>query len=203
MCPEKWFYLSIYRQGDHSEGRTTDPADNQSHADLRAQNQEEPPQQTNPSAISEEYKGDKETDLNTAACLDQDNSQLSSSVIIDVPNMQPSMELSTITGRWGVCSEQMGVLVVFQCCFLPFLSGMCTRSLAELSVIFSNSKNSAALMENHVKFLIFIFEINSRWEMGCEVAQSRFISYQYYLAEVVFRRVLRCTESRHRLSQSP
>ncbi|XP_076009435.1 voltage-dependent R-type calcium channel subunit alpha-1E [Genypterus blacodes] len=83
----------LSRQGDPGEGGAADPADDQSQADLRAQNQDEPPQP----AASEEYKGDKEADLNTAACLDQDKSQLSSSVIVDVPNEQSSMELSTIT----------------------------------------------------------------------------------------------------------
>ena len=86
----------IYRQGDGGEGRSINPKEIQSHCgDPCPQKQEEAPQQadlsapTNPADSTEE----KETEL------DLGKSQLSSSVIIEVPNVQPSLELSTITGN--------------------------------------------------------------------------------------------------------
>ncbi|XP_051232685.1 voltage-dependent R-type calcium channel subunit alpha-1E isoform X3 [Dicentrarchus labrax] len=82
------------RQGDRSEGGDTDPPGNQSHTgDQRPQKQEEPPQRSDssPPAIPESNKEENETEQ------DQDKSQLSSSVIIEVPNVQSSLELSTIT----------------------------------------------------------------------------------------------------------
>nr|XP_033477259.1 voltage-dependent R-type calcium channel subunit alpha-1E isoform X3 [Epinephelus lanceolatus] len=82
------------RQGDRSEGGDADPPDNQSHSDDQCpQKQEQPPQQSEPSppVIPESNKEEKETEQ------EQDKSQLSSSVIIEVPNVQSSLELSTIT----------------------------------------------------------------------------------------------------------
>ncbi|XP_078115114.1 voltage-dependent R-type calcium channel subunit alpha-1E [Sander vitreus] len=79
------------RQGDRSAG-DTDPPENQSHTgDQCPQKQEEPPQQSDPPVIPESNKEEKETEQ------DQDKCQLSSSVIIEVPNVQSSLELSTIT----------------------------------------------------------------------------------------------------------
>ncbi|XP_044054404.1 voltage-dependent R-type calcium channel subunit alpha-1E isoform X4 [Siniperca chuatsi] len=86
--------LDESRQGDRSEGGDPDPPDNQSHTgDQSHQKQEEPPQQSDPSppAIPESNKEENETEQ----C--QDKSQLISSVIIEVPNVQSSLELSTIT----------------------------------------------------------------------------------------------------------
>lgn len=82
--------LFDYRQSNCSEGRDTDPPDNH----IGDQKQEEPLQQSDPSppVVSE---GSKE---NEEAEQDQDKSQLTSSVIIEVPNEQSSLELSTITG---------------------------------------------------------------------------------------------------------
>ncbi|XP_070687965.1 voltage-dependent R-type calcium channel subunit alpha-1E [Pempheris klunzingeri] len=82
------------RQGERSEGGDAGPPDNQSHnGDQRPQKQEEPPQQSDPypPAIPDSNKEENETEQ------DQDKSQLSSSVIIEVPNVQSSLELSTIT----------------------------------------------------------------------------------------------------------
>ncbi|KAM9357850.1 LOW QUALITY PROTEIN: voltage-dependent R-type calcium channel subunit alpha-1E [Symphorus nematophorus] len=82
------------RQGDRSEGGDTDPSGDQSHTDdQHPQKQEEPPQPSEPSppAIPESNKEETETEQ------DQDKSQLSSSVIIEVPNVQSGLELSTIT----------------------------------------------------------------------------------------------------------
>ncbi|XP_059196371.1 voltage-dependent R-type calcium channel subunit alpha-1E [Centropristis striata] len=78
------------RQDDRIEGGNTDPQENQSHTGEQCpQKQEEPPQQSDPSppAIPESNEDEK----------DQDKSQLSSSVIVEVPNVQSSLELSTIT----------------------------------------------------------------------------------------------------------
>ncbi|XP_051803151.1 voltage-dependent R-type calcium channel subunit alpha-1E isoform X3 [Acanthochromis polyacanthus] len=78
------------RQGDPSEELDGNPTENQTQTgDQSPQKQDAPPQQSEPSApdVSE----DKEADQ------DQDTAQLSSSVIIEVPNVQPSLELSTIT----------------------------------------------------------------------------------------------------------
>uniref|UniRef100_A0A3B4T340 Calcium voltage-gated channel subunit alpha1 E n=1 Tax=Seriola dumerili TaxID=41447 RepID=A0A3B4T340_SERDU len=82
------------RQGDQKEGGDTNPPDNQSQTgDQCPQKQEELLQQsdTSPLAIPEDDKEEKETEQ------DQDKSQLSSSVIIEVPNVQSCLELSTIT----------------------------------------------------------------------------------------------------------
>ncbi|KAG7230766.1 hypothetical protein INR49_019580 [Caranx melampygus] len=86
--------LYIYRHGDHKEGGGTKPHDNQSHTgDQCPQKQDEPLQQseTSPPAILENDKDEREAEQ------DQDKSQLSSSVIIEVPNVQSCLELSTIT----------------------------------------------------------------------------------------------------------
>uniref|UniRef100_A0AAQ5YN27 Voltage-dependent calcium channel alpha-1 subunit IQ domain-containing protein n=2 Tax=Amphiprion ocellaris TaxID=80972 RepID=A0AAQ5YN27_AMPOC len=82
------------RQGDQSEELDSNPTENQTQTgDQCPQKQEEPPQQSEPSApdVSEDNKEEKEAEQ------DQDEPQLSSSVIIEVPNVQPSLELSTIT----------------------------------------------------------------------------------------------------------
>ncbi|XP_068563432.1 voltage-dependent R-type calcium channel subunit alpha-1E isoform X1 [Cebidichthys violaceus] len=84
------------RRTDMSEGGDTEPPDNQSHpGDQCPQKQEEHPQQSEPSppVTKESNKEENETDQDN----DQDKSQLSSSVIIDVPNVHSSLELSTIT----------------------------------------------------------------------------------------------------------
>ncbi|XP_050933225.1 LOW QUALITY PROTEIN: voltage-dependent R-type calcium channel subunit alpha-1E [Lates calcarifer] len=82
------------RQVDQSEGGETNPPENQSHTgDQCPQKQGELLQQSDPSppTIPEDNKEEKETEP------DQDKSQLSSSVIIEVPNVQSCLELSTIT----------------------------------------------------------------------------------------------------------
>ncbi|XP_029285223.1 voltage-dependent R-type calcium channel subunit alpha-1E isoform X2 [Cottoperca gobio] len=73
------------RQSDRSEGGDTDAPENHSHTG----DQEEPPQQSDPSppVIAESNTEETETDT----C------QLSSSVIVNMPNAQSSLELSTIT----------------------------------------------------------------------------------------------------------
>ncbi|XP_069555151.1 voltage-dependent R-type calcium channel subunit alpha-1E [Brachyistius frenatus] len=79
-------------QGDQSERGDSDPIENQSHTDDQCrQQQEEPPPPTEPPVIPEDSKEEKETEQ------DLDKSQLSSSVIIEVPKVQSSFELSTIT----------------------------------------------------------------------------------------------------------
>ncbi|XP_076582081.1 voltage-dependent R-type calcium channel subunit alpha-1E isoform X2 [Chaetodon auriga] len=82
------------RQDGRTDGGDTDPPENQSHtSDQHPQKQEEAPQQSDPSppAIPESNKEGNETEQ------DQDKSQLSSSVIVEVPNVQSALELSTIT----------------------------------------------------------------------------------------------------------
>lgn len=70
------------------------PADNQSHTgDQCPQKQEEPPQPSEPPAVPEDNK--EETEMQQ----ERDKSQLSSSVIVEVPNVQSSLELSTIKGN--------------------------------------------------------------------------------------------------------
>ncbi|XP_034736761.1 voltage-dependent R-type calcium channel subunit alpha-1E isoform X6 [Etheostoma cragini] len=81
------------RQDDRSGG-DTDPPEKQSHTgDQCLKKQEEPPQQSAPSppVIPESNKEEKEIEQ------DQDKCELSSSVIIEVPNVQSSLELSTIS----------------------------------------------------------------------------------------------------------
>ncbi|XP_069378139.1 voltage-dependent R-type calcium channel subunit alpha-1E [Paralichthys olivaceus] len=76
------------------EGDINPPDDQQSHTDDPCpQKQDELLQQSDPSplAISENNKEEKETEQ------DQDKSQLSSSVVIEVPSATSCMELSTIT----------------------------------------------------------------------------------------------------------
>lgn len=80
----QYLWLCIYRQGDQSEAGDANPSDNQSHTGDQCQKQEEPP----PPAIPVDNKEEQ----------DQEKSPLSSSVVIDVPNVQSSLELSTITG---------------------------------------------------------------------------------------------------------
>ncbi|KAM7388240.1 hypothetical protein PAMP_024431 [Pampus punctatissimus] len=80
------------RQGNCNEGGDTGPPDNHT-GDQCPRKQEAPPQQSDssPPVVPENNKEDKETEQ------DQDKSQLSSSVVIEVPNVHPSLELSTIT----------------------------------------------------------------------------------------------------------
>ncbi|CAI5639567.1 unnamed protein product [Oreochromis niloticus] len=92
------------KEGDvskHQESRLSDksaegdsaPADNQSHTgDQCPQKQEEPPQPSEPPAPAVPEDNKEETEMQQ----EQDKSQLSSSVIIEVPNVQSSLELSTI-----------------------------------------------------------------------------------------------------------
>ncbi|XP_008293638.1 voltage-dependent R-type calcium channel subunit alpha-1E [Stegastes partitus] len=82
------------RPDDQSEGVDSNPTENQTQSgDQCPPKQEEAPQQSEPAApdVSEDNKEEKEAEP------DQDKSGLSSSVIIEVPNVQPSLELSTIT----------------------------------------------------------------------------------------------------------
>ncbi|KAM7409915.1 hypothetical protein PAMA_001414 [Pampus argenteus] len=80
------------RQGNCNEGGDTGSPDNHT-GDQCPRKQEAPPQQSDssPPVVPENNKEDKETEE------DQDKSQLSSSVVIEVPNLHPSLELSTIT----------------------------------------------------------------------------------------------------------
>ncbi|TMS20123.1 putative voltage-dependent R-type calcium channel subunit alpha-1E [Larimichthys crocea] len=83
------------RQDDRSDGGDAHPPENQSHSgNQHPQKQEEPPQQSDPSPPAIPDNSNKEEDETEK---DQDKSQLSSSVIIDVPNIQSCLELSTIT----------------------------------------------------------------------------------------------------------
>ncbi|XP_056894023.1 voltage-dependent R-type calcium channel subunit alpha-1E isoform X5 [Takifugu flavidus] len=79
-------------RGDKSEGGDSGAAKNQNHtSDQSPQTQEEPPQQVEPTEVSETNKEESETEQEGGSC------QLSSSVIVDMPNVQSSMELSTLT----------------------------------------------------------------------------------------------------------
>nr|XP_040040128.1 voltage-dependent R-type calcium channel subunit alpha-1E isoform X5 [Gasterosteus aculeatus aculeatus] len=78
------------RQSDVSERGATEPPDNLDHTtDQGPQTQED----LSPPVIPDNNKEENET----VQDQDQDKAQLSSSVIIDVPNVQSSLELSTIT----------------------------------------------------------------------------------------------------------
>ncbi|XP_038571832.1 voltage-dependent R-type calcium channel subunit alpha-1E isoform X1 [Micropterus salmoides] len=82
------------RRGDRTEGGVTEPPDNQSHSgDQCPQKQEEPPQKSDlsPPAIPESNKEENDNEQ------DRDKSQLISSVIVEVSNVQSCLELSTIT----------------------------------------------------------------------------------------------------------
>lgn len=82
-----------FRQGDKSEGGDNGAAKKQNHTnDQSPQPQEETPQQVDPTDVSETNKDESEKEQEGGKC------QLSSSVIVDMPNVQSSMELSTITG---------------------------------------------------------------------------------------------------------
>lgn len=111
-CPVKLLSLYFFRQTDKNEGEgETGPADSQSHTgDQSPQTQEEPPHQLDPSppAIPESNKEENETER------DQDKSLLSSSLIIEVPNVQSSMELSTIAGTTvGLWFSEADLLLVY------------------------------------------------------------------------------------------
>lgn len=102
--------LYIYRHDDQREGGGTKPADSQGHTgDQCPQKQDELLQQsdTSPPAILEDHKDEKEAEQ------DQDKSQLSSSVIIEVPNVQSCLELSTITGTGAVLCGSGTVCMTF------------------------------------------------------------------------------------------
>lgn len=80
-------------RGDKGEGGDSGAAKNQNHtSDQSPQTQEEPPQQVEPTDVSETSKEESEVQQEGGSC------QLSSSVIVDMPNVQSSMELSTLTG---------------------------------------------------------------------------------------------------------
>ncbi|XP_068600039.1 voltage-dependent R-type calcium channel subunit alpha-1E [Brachionichthys hirsutus] len=78
------------REGDRREGGDTGPPDNKSRP--VDQKQEESPQPSDP-APPAPPESNKEEEMEQ----DQDRSQLSSSVIIDMPSVHSSLELSTIT----------------------------------------------------------------------------------------------------------
>ncbi|XP_029938303.1 voltage-dependent R-type calcium channel subunit alpha-1E isoform X2 [Salarias fasciatus] len=80
------------RQPDQDTGEENNAAEEQSHtADPCTQKHEEPPHQSEPSVpvIIEDDKEEKDQD--------QDKSKLASSVILEMSNVQPSLELSTMT----------------------------------------------------------------------------------------------------------
>lgn len=80
-------------QGDKSEGGDSGAAKNQNHtSDQSPQTQEEAPKQVEPTDLSETNKEESEMEQEGGTC------QLGSSVIVDMPNVQSSMELSTLTG---------------------------------------------------------------------------------------------------------
>lgn len=87
--------LYIFRQGDTSEGGTDPPGEQSQAAEPSPQAQVDPPQQvdSSPPVIPESSKEENETEQQ-----DEVKSQLSSSVIIEMPHVQSSLELSTITG---------------------------------------------------------------------------------------------------------
>ncbi|XP_068174884.1 voltage-dependent R-type calcium channel subunit alpha-1E [Antennarius striatus] len=84
--------MSKSNESRHGDGGDTDPPDNKNHP--VDQKHEESPQQSDPvpPALLDSNK-DEEMEQ------DQDQSQLSSSVVIDMPDVQSSVELSTITGN--------------------------------------------------------------------------------------------------------
>lgn len=85
--------FNFFRDGNKSEGGESGAPKNQNHSnDHSPPTQEEPPQQVDPPDASETNKDESETEQEGVKC------QLSSSVIIDMPNIQSSLELSTITG---------------------------------------------------------------------------------------------------------
>lgn len=89
----------FFRHGERSEGGDADPTNQQIHTgDQSPQAKEEPPcesLESSPPAIPEGKKEENEMEQ------DQVKPQLSSSVIIDMPNVHSSLELSTITGTAG------------------------------------------------------------------------------------------------------
>lgn len=91
-------FLYSSRQDDQRAGGDTNPPGDQSHTgDCPPAGQEGHQQQQlpRPSTVTEENKETKETET------EEDGSQLSSSVIVDMSNLQPGLELSTITGAEG------------------------------------------------------------------------------------------------------
>jgi len=71
------------------------PSESQDQANASCpQNQEGPAEQSEPQNSPPGVPGDH----STALCLDQAQSQLGSSVTIEMPNVQSAMELSVITG---------------------------------------------------------------------------------------------------------
>lgn len=84
--------LCIFSQGEKSERGDSDPLENQTHKDDQCPQTQ--PSELSPPPIPESNKEEEETK--------HEKSQLSSSVIIDMPNVQSSLELSTITGKTSV-----------------------------------------------------------------------------------------------------
>lgn len=88
----------FFRQGERSEGGDADPTNQQIHTSDQSPQAKEPPcelSELSPPAIPEGKKEENEMEQ------DQVKPQLSSSVIIDMPNVHSSLELSTITGTAG------------------------------------------------------------------------------------------------------
>ncbi|CAL8308262.1 unnamed protein product [Lota lota] len=89
-------------QGEHSVDPVLSESQNQANASC-PQNQEGPAEQSEPPTLRpnspHDVPGDDSggPDHSTALCLDQDKSQMGSSVTIEMPNIQSAMELSTIT----------------------------------------------------------------------------------------------------------
>lgn len=83
----------FFRQGERSEGGDADPTGDQS-----PQAKKEPPRESSESSAPANPEGKKEENEMEQ---DQVKAQLSSSVIIDMPNVHSSLELSTITGTAG------------------------------------------------------------------------------------------------------
>lgn len=89
----------FFRQGERSEGGDADPTTQQIHTgDQSPQAKEEPPRESSESSPPANPEGKKEENEMEQ---DQVKPQLSSSVIIDMPNVHSSLELSTITGTAG------------------------------------------------------------------------------------------------------
>lgn len=93
-------FFYFFRHGNKSEGGESGAPKNHTN-DQSPPTQEEPPQQVDTPDVSETNKDESETEQEGFKC------QLSSSVIVDMPNVQSSLELSTITG-----ATKTGVLML-------------------------------------------------------------------------------------------
>uniref|UniRef100_H3DQM3 Calcium voltage-gated channel subunit alpha1 E n=1 Tax=Tetraodon nigroviridis TaxID=99883 RepID=H3DQM3_TETNG len=90
---KKDHFVDGNRHGNKGEEEESRAAKHQNHTDDQSPpTQEEPPQQADAPDVSETNKDESETEQDRVKC------QLSSSVIVDMPNVQSSLELSTITG---------------------------------------------------------------------------------------------------------